>query len=211
MQESDHCRILGNSYCQLWDGTHFAFAVPETSGLECGAFSPSWAPIGNSPCPNYSLSTTIGPFCISSVALWATCRWRYSRHRPQSGWAELVEEHPDVILLDVVLPGESGLEIIHKIRARDPQVPIIIITGQRSSDTAIEAMKRGAYDYLLKPLNVDTLRPLVVRPLEIRGLMQKTHDDDDEEQSSVQQDGLVGNSPQMQDVFKSIGTWRRRT
>ena len=85
-------------------------------------------------------------------------------------------------------------------------MPIIFITGKGSSDTAIEAMKCGAYDYLLKPLDVVTLRDVVIRALEIRGLMQNARDEGDH-WSAIQHDGLIGNSPQMQDVFKSIGTW----
>ena len=80
---------------------------------------------------------------------------------------ELISQHPDVVLLDIVLPGCSGLDIVHKIRDRDPKLPVIFITARGSSDTAIEAMKLGAYDYLLKPLHLPKLRELVDRALQI--------------------------------------------
>ena len=58
------------------------------------------------------------------------------------------------MLLDIVLRECSGLELVHKIRDRDAKLPVVFITARGSSETAIEAMKLGAYDYLLKPLHV---------------------------------------------------------
>src|SRR5580658_10656459 len=84
----------------------------------------------------------------------------------------LLERQPDVVLLDIMLPEGSGLEAVRKIQALDPKLPIIFITAGGTSDTTIEAMKLGAYDYLLKPLDLPKLRELVDRALEIRRLMQ---------------------------------------
>ncbi len=58
---------------------------------------------------------------------------------------------PDVILLDLRLPDQSGLEVLNQIRAIDARIPIVLITLSRSADSAIEAMRQGAYGYLLKP------------------------------------------------------------
>ena len=72
---------------------------------------------------------------------------------------KLLKAHPpDVVLLDVMLPGVSGLELFDRVRKIDERVPVIFITAGGRSDTAIEAMKLGAYDYLLKPLDVRQLR-----------------------------------------------------
>ena len=84
---------------------------------------------------------------------------------------ELIQRKPDVVLLDIMLPEGSGLEAVEKIQALDPKLPIIFITAGGTSDTTIEAMKLGAYDYLLKPLDLPKLRELVDRALEIRRLM----------------------------------------
>ena len=66
---------------------------------------------------------------------------------------ELVaQRRPDVVLLDIVLPDHSGLELFERIAAIDAKLPVIFITASGTSDTAIEAMKLGAYDYLVKPL-----------------------------------------------------------
>jgi DNA-binding NtrC family response regulator len=116
-----------------------------------------------------------------------------------------IREEPDVVLLDIVLPETSGLEAFRKFQALDPKLPIIFITGQGTSDTAIEAMKLGAYDYVLKPLDLPKLRGLVERALEIRRLMQVPVEMAPAEGFIGQENCLVGRSPPMQDVFKAIG------
>src|SRR5207253_306657 len=66
----------------------------------------------------------------------------------------IARQHPDLVLLDVMLPDISGLEAIQNIKRIDPRLPVIFITAGGTSDTAIEAVKEGAYDYLLKPLDM---------------------------------------------------------
>ena len=85
---------------------------------------------------------------------------------------DVVRKKADVVLLDIMLPEISGLEAARKFQALDPKLPVIFITASGTSDTAIEAMKLGAYDYLLKPLDLPNLRDLVTRALEIRRLMK---------------------------------------
>src|SRR6516162_7596888 len=64
---------------------------------------------------------------------------------------------PDVVLLDLLLPDQSGLDVYQQIRAIDARIPVIFITITRGADAAIEAMKQGAYDYLCKPLDLNQL------------------------------------------------------
>ena len=71
------------------------------------------------------------------------------------------EESPDVILLDIRLGDRSGLDVFHDLRRIDPRSLIIFITGFGTTDTAIEAMKLGAYDYLTKPLDAKQLQQVV--------------------------------------------------
>src|SRR5260370_30123023 len=68
---------------------------------------------------------------------------------------------PDVILLDLRLPDQSGLDVYRQIRALDARIPVIFVTGAKTADAAIEAMKEGAYDYLFKPLDPHQLRRAV--------------------------------------------------
>src|SRR5919201_3017353 len=65
---------------------------------------------------------------------------------------------PDVILLDLRLPDQSGLEVYQQLRRLDARIPVIFITTAKGADAAIEAMKQGAYDYLFKPLDLNQLR-----------------------------------------------------
>lgn len=118
---------------------------------------------------------------------------------------ELMQQGIDVALLDIMLPEISGLEGARKFLALDPKLPVIFMTARGSSETAIEAMKLGAYDYLIKPLDLPKLRELVRRALEIRRLMNVPVElpRDDSPQADVDQ--LVGRSPRMQEVYKAIG------
>ncbi len=121
------------------------------------------------------------------------------------GIALLQSNEPDVVLLDVMLPDMSGIDACRQIHAIAPKVPVIFITAGGSSDTAIEAMRLGAFDYLLKPLDLARVHELVTQALEIRRLMHvpvQLQADDDTQLSG---DLLVGRTPQMQDVYKAIG------
>src|SRR5262245_53399975 len=79
------------------------------------------------------------------------------------GIEQISAARPDVILLDILLPDQSGLDAFRRIKEIDARIPVIFITGHGTTDTAIEAMKLGAYDYLLKPLELDPLREMVTR------------------------------------------------
>ena len=83
----------------------------------------------------------------------------------------IARRHPDVVLLDIVLPDQSGLESFEQIQRLDPRLPVIFITAAGTSNTAIEAMRKGAFDYLLKPLDISQVRQLVEQALKIRRLM----------------------------------------
>ena len=123
----------------------------------------------------------------------------------QSGMAALREHKPDVLLLDILLPEVSGMELAREIRGIDIRLPVIFITATNDSDTAIEAMKMGAYDYLLKPLDIRQVRSLVERALETRRLMNSPVRLQEAEADSEESDVLVGRSPKMLEVYKQIG------
>ena len=115
------------------------------------------------------------------------------------------QRRPDVIVLDVHLPDMSGLEMLRRLRDLDARSPVIFITGRSTTDSAIESMKLGAYEYLLKPLELSTLRQVIDRALAISRLMHVpavlAADDAVDERA----DAIVGVCPAMQDVYKAIG------
>lgn len=122
-----------------------------------------------------------------------------------SGLEQLSKHHPDLVLLDVMLPDMTGIEAFEKVKRLDARLPVIFITAGGTSDTAIEAMKGGAYDYLVKPLNLDRVRELVQQALEMRRLMRVTVSLPGSADDEAQADPMIGRSPQMLEVYKSIG------
>jgi two-component system nitrogen regulation response regulator GlnG len=118
----------------------------------------------------------------------------------------LSEQKPDVVILDIMLPDQSGLATFEQIYQRDSKVPVIFITAGGTSDTAIEAMKLGAYDYLLKPLDFVKVRALVERALEIRHCMHvPVRVPEAACDAGDASDIFVGRCPAMQEVYKAIG------
>jgi DNA-binding NtrC family response regulator len=130
----------------------------------------------------------------------------------EDGMRLLEDAQSDVVLLDILLPESSGLDLFEKIRNADPKLPVIFITSLSSSDTAIKAMTLGAFDYLLKPLDLARIRDLVRQAMEIRRLMNipvempgASRSRQNGAGSAHRSDTLVGNSQQMQEVYKAIG------
>ncbi len=114
-------------------------------------------------------------------------------------------ERPDVALLDIRLPDKSGLDLFQELRAIDARVPVILMTAYAKSETAIEAMSRGAFDYLLKPLDLDTLKRLVEKAIETSRLQRIAALIDDGESVPDESEQIIGRSDSMQEVYKQIG------
>lgn len=121
------------------------------------------------------------------------------------GLEMLVQFPPDVVLLDINLPDQSGLHLYQELRKLDARVPVIFITGHGTTDQAIEAMKLGAFDFLLKPLEIGPLREVVGKALEISRLMREPARIDPAEKEEITGDVLIGRCPAMQEVYKAIG------
>jgi two-component system nitrogen regulation response regulator GlnG len=121
--------------------------------------------------------------------------------------AAVRQHHPDVVLLDIMLPNTSGLDVFRQVHEIDPRLPVIFITAGGTSDTAIEAMKLGAHDYLLKPLDLGRVHQLVHQALEMRRLMHVhvSIPEADADAFVKAGDMLIGRSPEMQEVYKAIG------
>lgn len=124
---------------------------------------------------------------------------------PADGLRLLQEESPHVVLLDIRLGKLSGLDLFQQIHELDPKALIIFITGHGTTDTAIEAMKVGAFDYLVKPLDFDQLQHAVDQALKISRLMHAAAAIDSNNSTDEASDRLVGNGPSMQSICKQIG------
>jgi two-component system nitrogen regulation response regulator GlnG len=121
------------------------------------------------------------------------------------GLACIAAEVPDVILLDLRLPDQSGLEVYQQIRKIDARIPVIFITLAKAADAAIEAMKQGAHDYLFKPLDLRQLQRVVGEALVVARLMRKPVLVAEASPDQDPDGAMVGSCPAMQEVYKAIG------
>jgi nitrogen regulation protein NR(I) len=112
---------------------------------------------------------------------------------------------PDLVLMDVRMGGMTGLETLRKLRATDAKLPVIMMTAYGTTQTAIEAMKLGAYDYLLKPFDVLKLKEIVHNALKAARDMKRVVSYQPLLESEDYDLGVVGRSEAMQRVFKLIG------
>ncbi len=132
----------------------------------------------------------------------------------QQGIEAFANLTPDVVLCDIRLPDMSGLDAFEQLHRMDAKVPIILMTGRGTAQTAIEAMQRGAFEYIVKPLDPDTLIPLVEdaaetsRMTRVRAVVPDVQLDQDAIDS--ENDVLIGNCAAMQEVYRSIGRVTRQ-
>jgi two-component system nitrogen regulation response regulator GlnG len=121
------------------------------------------------------------------------------------GLALLASRKPDVVVLDINLPDSSGLQTFDRIKQIDARIPVLLITGRGTTELTIQAMKRGAFDYLPKPLAYDQLRELVGRAAQVSRLMSVPTVVAESGAAPAEADALVGQAPAMHEVYKAIG------
>jgi two-component system response regulator PilR (NtrC family) len=116
----------------------------------------------------------------------------------------LAGEDFDLVLCDILMPDGNGLELLREIKAESPRTAVIMMTAYTSSQSAIEAMKMGAYNYVSKPFNVDELKVLAAGALEKTGLEAENVYLRRELEQKYQFSNIVGRSPKMQEVFSLV-------
>ena len=140
------------------------------------------------------------------LRVFTACLRRSNHHVLTSLTAEealerLKTDKVDVLLSDYMLPGESGMELLRKVKQSYPTLPVIMMTAYGSIEMAVEAMKQGAYDYLTKPVDYSEMCVLIdraIRERDLKGLVKE------EGHKPHQFAGMVGKSPKMQAVFEAI-------
>jgi DNA-binding NtrC family response regulator len=110
----------------------------------------------------------------------------------------------DLILTDLRLPGQSGLDLLANLRGQDSHVPIIVMTAFGSIETAVEAMKAGAVDFLPKPFSLDHLMTVIDKALEIKNLRTENRELRAELSRRYEFDNIVGRSEAMREIFATI-------
>ena len=120
------------------------------------------------------------------------------------GWEQLADGGVDVLLSDLRMPGEDGLALLRRVRAHHPGTIAILLTAYGSVETAVEAMKEGAFDFLTKPVNLDHLEMLIARGLRSRDMESRNRELKAQLDRKYGMESLVGESPAMQQVFEIV-------
>ena len=122
----------------------------------------------------------------------------------EEAFSQIKAQFPDVILLDIILPGLDGLRVLERIKQNDPDIIVIMITATNTAKTAVEAMKLGAYHYVTKPFDNDELRLIISRSLSEKALKQELIFRREEMDKSFDFDNIIHKSSVMKDIFKVV-------
>jgi two-component system response regulator AtoC len=126
-------------------------------------------------------------------------------HNGNDALAIVDKQETDLILLDNKLPDRTGIEVLSEIKRNHPKIPIIIMTAFGTTDTAIDAMRFGAFDYILKPFELEEISELVAKGLEASKLMKRAVAIPALSEYKEDSDQIIGKSKAMQEVYKLIG------
>jgi two-component system response regulator AtoC len=122
----------------------------------------------------------------------------------EEAFSQIKEHSPDVILLDIILPDMDGLKVLEKIKQKEPEVIVIMITATKTVKTAVEAMKLGAYDYVTKPFEIDELRLIINRALSTQALEKEIRYLREEIDRNFGFENIIGKSNGMNEIFKMV-------
>jgi DNA-binding NtrC family response regulator len=123
---------------------------------------------------------------------------------PEEGFELFLRTRPKIVLLDLVMPKVSGIELLERIVSVDAGVDVILITAHYSAESAVEAIQKGAADYMTKPIEIEKLRSRISSLLDDAEMRQKTLRLDQELIDAYQFEGMVGRSPLMLEVYAKI-------
>jgi DNA-binding NtrC family response regulator len=112
----------------------------------------------------------------------------------------------EVVLLDIVMPGMDGMQLLEELRVRHPQLPVVMLTATKTVKSAVGAMKLGAFDYITKPFDVDELRLVLDKATERAALVREVEELRTEVGRRYHIENIIGRSPKMQETFKTVHT-----
>jgi len=129
--------------------------------------------------------------------------------RLASGAAEAMrmieQQPPNVVIMDIRMPGVDGLQALQQFRSRFPGIYVVMMTAYGTSQTSIDAIRSGAFDYLTKPLDLDQLREVIGKALTAQQVVERPAASDGSEGTSAPVVSLVGETPVMLEIYKMIG------
>jgi two-component system response regulator AtoC len=124
----------------------------------------------------------------------------------ESGLKKYAEMGPDLVILDIRLPDTDGLDVLRQMKDQANRASVLIMTAYDDMKTTVEAIKLGAFEYLVKPLDYMALDLTVEKAFQVKALEEKVSYLIEEKQKEYTIDNIVGHSPQMREVFKLIGS-----
>lgn len=128
----------------------------------------------------------------------------YGANTGRSALETVRQIDPDLVFLDVFLPDISGMELLERILKIDNQIDVLLLTAHLSTDTAVEAIQKGAYDYVAKPISVEKLTEKVNKWLAEARLRKSFEAADEDLLSAFRFSGIIGRSPAMLEVFSRV-------
>jgi len=140
------------------------------------------------------------------LTYWVRDKWKYNVEVFSSGEDALRKIYlkPDLILLDIMLPGMNGIEILKKIKQFDENIPIVMLSAQGSVEVAVESLRFGAYDYFPKPIDLQRLEPAIRNAIKNYDLMKELSNLKENVKQEYSFDNIVSADGKMQDVFKLV-------
>ncbi|HVP00048.1 MAG TPA: sigma-54 dependent transcriptional regulator [Bryobacteraceae bacterium] len=123
---------------------------------------------------------------------------------PRAALELIRTRHPDIVLTDLVMPGMSGLELLDRVMGFDPGIDVVLMTAHYTTESAVEAIKKGASDYLNKPVPIAMLRERIGRLVHNAQRRHRCFEIEDEMLATSEFEGIVGHSPLMTEMFSSI-------
>src|SRR5581483_3957164 len=139
-----------------------------------------------------------------STALAQTGLEVFTAQDPEDGLDIIFREHPDIVLTDLVMPGIGGLEVLERVVAFDSAIDVVLMTAHYTSESAVEAIRKGASDYLNKPVSVAILRERLAKLIDDARRRQHLTTLDSGVRDAAQFEGMVGRSAAMWEMFARI-------
>src|ERR1017187_2625295 len=145
-----------------------------------------------------------GSLELLSTALAADDVQIFTASDPEEGIDIVFREHPQIVLTDLMMPGMSGLDVLDRIVAFDPSIDVILITAHAPTESAVEAIRKGAADYLTKPVPIALLRERISRLADDARRRNRGSALEQEMLETAKFEGMVGRSPALLEMVSRI-------
>ncbi len=140
------------------------------------------------------------------LSYWVKDKWKYNVEVFSNGEDALkrIDLRPDIILLDIMMPGLNGIETLKRIKQIDENLPVIMLSAQGNIEVAVEALKMGAFDYFQKPIDMQKLEPAIKNAIKSYDLVKEIETLKENIKKEYSFDNIISSDGKMQDVFKLV-------